>query len=130
MGNADREVTEVITMPSCFRPSGFDPVRDALRFYVWPRYTVGSQGMVRSAIATDRAKAEERKYSELISGLDGETKKAEASRLGLSGIVEERWEFRGKTHFRDLITGEVGVLDAAGKREVVYGKLPKTHAEG
>lgn len=129
MGNADREVTEVITMPSCFKPAGYDAVKDALRFHVRPRYTVGSQGMARSAVATERAKAEERKYSELISGLDGEAKKAEASRLGLSGIVEERWEFRGKTHFRDLITGEVGILNIAGKREVVYGKLPKTHSD-
>lgn len=116
-------------MPSCFKPAGFDPVRDALRFHVVPRYTPGSQGMVRSQIATHRAKEEERAYSTMISGLDGDAKKSEAMRLGLSGIVEERWEFRGRTHFRDLITGEVGVLDAAGQREVVYGKMPKTHTE-
>lgn len=116
-------------MPSCFKPAGFDPVRDALRFHVVPRYTVGSQGMVRSEIASERAKAERRAYEEAIS-LSTNPKYDTAKRLGLSGIVEERWEFRGRTHFRDLITGEVGYLDAAGKRGTVYGKMPTTFGEG
>lgn len=130
VGSPDRKYPEIGGAMTNFRPAGFDPVQDALRFHVAPRYTVGSPGMVRSIVATEYAKAEERKYSEMVSGLDGEYKKEEASRLGLSGIVEERWDFRGRKHFRDLITGEVGILDPSGRREVVYGKVAKTHTEG
>lgn len=118
-------------MPSCFKPAGFDPVYDALRFHVAPRYTAGSAGMARAEAATRLAKEEERRYSELVSGLDGETRKEQAIRLGLSGIVEEHWEYKGRTLFRDLITGEFGVLDAKGGKEV-HGKMisPKMYSEG
>ena len=112
-------------MPNSFRPSGFDPVRDALRFYVAPRYTVGSPGMVRSEVAQRLVRHERDAYEEAIS-LSTNRAYDTARTLGLSGIVEERWDFQGKRHFRDLLTGEVGTLDAAGKREVVYGKMPTT----
>lgn len=112
-------------MPSCFRPVGFDPQRDALRFHIAPRYTPGSPGQARSDTAVTLAKAEERRYSELISGLDGEARKAYATRLGLSGIVEEHWETKGRKLFRDLITGEFGAFDSNGKKEV-HGRMERS----
>lgn len=95
-------------MPSCFRPNGFDPLRDALRFNVAPRYTAGSPALVRDQIAQMVIRDEKDAYAAVIAGLYGEEKKAQAMRLGLSGIVEERWEFRGVVMYRDLITGETG----------------------
>jgi hypothetical protein len=116
-------------MPSCFRPAGFDPITDTPRFTVAPRYTCGSPGLVRSAEAARLARDEEAQYSEVISGLLGEEKKAQAMRLGLSGIVEERWEFQGKRHFRDLITDETGLLGTDGTRQWIYGKGPVTEVK-
>lgn len=110
-------------MPSCFKPAGFDPLRDALRFHVAPRYTPGNPGLVRAATAQQLIRRESDAYNSMINGVEGPIKREQAMRLGLSGIVEEHWEFQGRTHFRDLITREVGYLGANGKREVVYGKV-------
>lgn len=112
-----------------FRPVGYDPLLDEPRFTVAPRYTCGSPGLVRSAEAVRLARAEEEQYCEVIAGLLGEEKKAQAMRLGLSGIVEERWEFQGKRHFRDLITDETGLLGTDGTRQWIYGKGPITEVK-
>lgn len=111
-------------MPSCFKPVGFDPVKDALRFHITPRYTTGSPAMVRADTATAIVRRESDAYNAMINGVEGLDRKEQAKQLGLSGIVEERWEFEGRTHFRDLITGEVGYLDSSKqRREVTYGKV-------
>lgn len=105
-------------MPSCFRPAGFNSVSDALRFTYAPRYSVGTPGLIRSRMAKHFSEIEKAVYDDMIKGIYGEAKKAEAMRLGLSGIVEERWTFRGIEMYRDLITGEAGsVLDREVKRQ-------------
>lgn len=115
------------TMPTCYRaspPRGFNPDnREALSFYVAPRYTPGTRGPCSGQTAKHFSEIESQAYDRMINGVYGETKKAQAKQLGLSGIVEERWEFRGRRHFRDLITKETGVLDSSGQREVIYGIL-------
>lgn len=78
------------------------------RFNVNPRYTPGSPALVDSYTAQRLMRQEQAVYDEMIKGLYGENKKAEALRLGVRGIVEEIWEFRGVLMYRDLLTGETG----------------------
>jgi hypothetical protein len=109
-------------MPSCFKPAGFDAIKDVLRFHVNPRYTPGSPGIVRDSIAQQIIRRESDAYNYMINGLDGEAKKEQARTLGLSGIVEERWKYEGRLYFRDMITRETGVIKDDGTREV-FGRL-------
>lgn len=92
---------------SKFKPYGY-PGTMALRYNVAPRYTPGSPALVREDVARRVMRDEQAEYEQVIAGLYGEDKKEQASRLGLSGIVEERWEFRGVVMYRDLLTGETG----------------------
>jgi hypothetical protein len=77
-------------------------------FNVYPRYTPGSPALVRRDIADRLIRSEQAVYDDMIKGLYGPAKKAEAARLGLRSIVEETWEFRGVLMYRDAITGETG----------------------
>lgn len=80
----------------------------ALRFAIAPRYTVGCPAQVRESDALAVARREREAYEDMLRGRYGETKQRIARELGLAGIVEERWEFRGRRMFRDVLTGQVG----------------------
>ena len=101
----------------------FENVASGITYNVWPRYTTGSPALVRDATAQQVMRSEQAVYSDMIKGLYGEAKKAEAMRLGLRGIVEEVWEFRGILMYRDLITGETG-------SKPICGHCLKRHAVG
>jgi hypothetical protein len=77
-------------------------------FNVYPRYTPGSPALVRREIAERLMRNERAVYDDMIKGVYGPAKKAEAMQLGLRSIVEESWEFRGVMMYRDCLTGEVG----------------------
>lgn len=106
-------------MRSNFKASG-----SALRFNVHPRYSPGSPALVREEIARDVMRAEESLYEAAIAGLEGSQAQRTAAERGLSGIVEEHWEFKGRWHFQDLMTGEHGVLEGPERKRRVIGKLP------
>lgn len=91
-----------------------DPV--FLYFHVKPRYTSGSPAMVERPIAERIAREESDAYMAALQGDHGETKKLKAEEEGRMGIVEERWERDGQTHFRDLITDARGVRDTIESR--------------
>jgi hypothetical protein len=63
---------------------------------------------VRDEIAKHVIRRESDMYNAMINGVYGEAKKEQARQLGLRGIVEERWEFRGVQMFYDPITGDSG----------------------
>jgi hypothetical protein len=86
----------------------FARVAGAPFFNVWPRYTPGTPALVRDQTAQHVMRSELAVYEDMIRGLYGPAKKAEAKKLGLRGIVEETWEFRGILMYRDLLTGETG----------------------
>jgi hypothetical protein len=100
----------------------FENVAAGITYNVWPRYTPGSPALVRDATAQQVMRAEQSVYADMVKGLYGDAKKEEATRLGLRGIVEEIWEFRGILMYRDLITGETGskpLCAYCGKRHAV-----------
>jgi hypothetical protein len=82
----------------------------AHHYHVAPRYTGGSPAMVDEATAERVAKQEKQSIEYVLQGVEGETNKARAERLGLRGIAECRVEQgAGKKlgwAVLDLCTGE------------------------
>ncbi len=76
-----------------------------MTYYVKPRYTPGSPGMV-DRLTADRVADEERAgYEYAVQGTYGEEMKLKAEALGLSGIVETRRGVRNGWEIEDLIVG-------------------------
>lgn len=94
-----------------------------IRYHVKPRYTSGSPAVVDSTTASRLIQQERDSYERMIAGVYGEDKKAQAIKLGLGGIVEDRWTFRDKYMFRDAITGDTGLVEPfclqCGKRHPI-----------
>jgi hypothetical protein len=86
-----------------------------VHFYIAPRYTVGSARQVQRHVALRIAREERDVYADMLSGIHGEKRRKLAEERGLRGIVEERWEFRGKLFYRDELTGDHGLLEPAAK---------------
>jgi hypothetical protein len=88
-------------------PSGLRRRRPrGLHWNVAPRYTAGSPAMVPEHIARQVAKEEKEAYERLLTGIYGEADKATAEKLGLKGIVEERFETKKGWDVTDVLTGE------------------------
>jgi|HubBroStandDraft_2_1064218.scaffolds.fasta_scaffold07674_9 hypothetical protein len=85
-------------------------VSHAVRFHIKPRYAPGSPGVVREQQAQIVLRRERDAYEDMLAGNCGNIKQVYAQDKGLRGIVEERWEFRGKQLFRDLLTGDTGLV--------------------
>lgn len=98
--------------------------RRALSFYsVYPRYSVGSPGMVNESTALDVAAHEKSGYEHALDGRSGPEQKARAQRLGLDGIVEELTEKvvrrRAVFQVRDVLTGEVYEKSSEERRKQI-----------
>lgn len=73
-------------------------------YYLKPRYTPGSPGMVDYDTARREITDEREGYEHALSGLYGADQQKRAETLGLHGIIEARGEVKNGWQVHDLIT--------------------------
>jgi hypothetical protein len=78
----------------------------SLHWYLAPRYCAGSPSAVwNEALARRIVRDEKESYEHTLEGVYGPQQQERAQQLGLSGIVEERTEYKNGWKVLDLITG-------------------------
>ena len=81
-------------------------MKNPVHFYVRPRYTPGSPGMVSQELAERIAREEKDSYETNLTGIYGQAGIDRANKLGLFGISESKKEMKKGWEVHDLITGE------------------------
>jgi hypothetical protein len=73
-------------------------------FDVAPRYSPGSPALVDQPTAEKVMRAEREFYAHALEGIYGVEEQQKAKRMGLEGIVVQRWESATQVHTLDLMT--------------------------